>query len=48
MRGVGEAAIVPPMAAIGNAVSNATGYRMRSLPITPGKILEAGWENGKS
>ena len=48
VRGVGEAAIVPPMAAIGNAVSAATGNRMRSLPITPGKILEAGWENGKS
>jgi CO/xanthine dehydrogenase Mo-binding subunit len=48
VRGVGEAAIVPPMAAVGNAVSGATGNRMRSLPITPGKILEAGWENGKS
>ena len=48
VRGVGEAAIVPPMAAVGNAVSAATGNRMRSLPITPGKILEAGWENGKS
>ncbi|MCH2510387.1 MAG: molybdopterin-dependent oxidoreductase, partial [Dehalococcoidia bacterium] len=48
VRGVGEVAIVPPMAAVGNAVSAATGNRMRSLPITPGKILEAGWENGKS
>ena len=46
VRGVGEASIVPPMAAIGNAVTAATGHRMRSLPITPGKILEAGWENG--
>jgi CO/xanthine dehydrogenase Mo-binding subunit len=35
------------MAAVGNAVSAATGNRLRSLPITPGKILEAGWENGK-
>jgi CO/xanthine dehydrogenase Mo-binding subunit len=35
------------MAAVGNAVSAATGNRMRSLPITPGKILEADWENGK-
>jgi CO/xanthine dehydrogenase Mo-binding subunit len=41
VRGVGEAAIVPPMAAVGNAVSAATGNRMRSLPITPGKFLEA-------
>ena len=48
VRGVGEAAICPPMAAVGNAVSGATGNRMRSLPITPGKILEAGWENGKN
>ena len=48
VRGVGEVAIVPPMAAVGNAVSAATGNRMRSLPITPGKILEADWENGKS
>ncbi|MDA0264313.1 MAG: xanthine dehydrogenase family protein molybdopterin-binding subunit [Chloroflexi bacterium] len=47
VRGVGEAAIVPPMAAIANAVSRATGNRMHSLPMTPGKILEAGWENGK-
>ena len=48
VRGVGEVAIVPPMAAVGNAVSAATGNRMRSLPITPGKILEADWESGKS
>ena len=48
VRGVGEASIVPPMAAVGNAVHAATGHRMRSLPITPGRILEAGWENGSS
>ncbi len=48
VRGVGEAAICPPMAAVANAVTGATGHRMRSLPITPGKILEVGWENGKS
>jgi CO/xanthine dehydrogenase Mo-binding subunit len=36
------------MAAVANAVTSATGNRMRSLPITPGKILEAGWDNGKS
>ena len=48
VRGVGEASIVPPMAAIGNAIHGATGHRMRSLPITPGRILEAGWENGNS
>ncbi len=48
VRGVGEVAICPPMAAVGNAVSAATGHRMRSLPITPGKILDAGWENNAS
>ncbi|MCH8799487.1 MAG: xanthine dehydrogenase family protein molybdopterin-binding subunit [Chloroflexi bacterium] len=48
VRGVGEASIVPPMAAIGNAIHGATGNRMRSLPISPVRILEAGWENGKS
>ncbi len=48
VRGVGEVAICPPMAAVGNAVSGATGNRMRSLPITPGKILDAGWDNGTS
>ena len=47
VRGVGEVAICPPMAAVGNAVSSATGNRMYSLPITPGKILDAGWENGQ-
>jgi len=46
VRGVGEASIVPPMAAVGNAVAGATGRRMRDLPITPGRILEAGWEEG--
>jgi len=48
VRGVGEVAICPPMAAVGNAVSSATGNRMYSLPITPGKILDADWENGQS
>ena len=48
VRGVGEVAICPPMAAVGNAVSSATGNRMYSLPITPGKILDANWGNGQS
>ena len=39
VRGVGEVPIVPPLAAISSAVSHAIGTRMRSLPITPGKIL---------
>jgi CO/xanthine dehydrogenase Mo-binding subunit len=41
VRGVGENAIVAPPAAVANAVSHATGVRMNSLPLSPGKILEA-------
>ena len=41
VRGVGETSICPPLAAIANAVSNAVGIRMTSLPISPPKILKA-------
>jgi CO/xanthine dehydrogenase Mo-binding subunit len=41
VRGVGEMPIVPPMAAIANAIYDAVGVRMTSLPMSPGKILEA-------
>ena len=44
VRGVGEVPIVPPMAAIANSIHQAAGVRLRSLPMTPGKILEATWE----
>ena len=44
VRGVGEVPIVPPLAAIANAVAAATGHRPASLPITPASILAAGWE----
>ncbi len=43
VRGVGEVPIVPPLAAIANAVGEATGQRLTSLPITPGNVLEAEW-----
>ena len=46
VRGVGEVPIVPPLAAIANAVKSATGQRITSLPITPGSVLEAGWNGG--
>ncbi len=39
--GVGEPATVPTAAAIANAVANAIGVRMTSLPITPDKVLAA-------
>ncbi len=38
-RGVGEVPIVPPMAAVANAVRAAIGVRMRDLPMSPPKIL---------
>ena len=41
VRGVGECSIVPPMAAIANALHDAIGMRMHSLPATPRVILEA-------
>jgi CO/xanthine dehydrogenase Mo-binding subunit len=40
-RGVGEVPIVPPMAAIANAVRSATGRRMPDLPISPPRMLAA-------
>lgn len=47
VKGVGEAAIVPPMAAIANAVYRATGVRMTQLPMSPGAVLAA-LEKGNS
>ncbi len=41
VRGVGEVGIVPPLAAIGNAIHDATGVRMRDLPMSPVAILNA-------
>ena len=47
VRGVGEIPIVPPLAAIANAIYDAIGVRMYELPMSPGKILEALWaKNG--
>ena len=41
VRGVGEVGIVPPMAALGNAIKDATGVRMTDLPMSPIKVLAA-------
>ena len=41
VRGVGEGSIIPPLAAVANAVYQATGKRFRSLPISPGRVMEA-------
>lgn len=40
-KGVGEPALIPTAAAIANAVYNAIGVRIFSLPITPEKVLKA-------
>ena len=48
VRGVGEVCIVPPMAAIANAVYHATGVRMNTLPMNPGSVLEALWQREKA
>ena len=44
VRGVGEVSLVPPMAAIANAIHDAIGVRMDTLPMNPGSVLEALWE----
>jgi len=40
-KGVGESGLVNVAAAIANAIHDAVGVRMRSLPITPEKIMRA-------
>jgi CO/xanthine dehydrogenase Mo-binding subunit len=40
VRGVGEVPIVPPPAAVANAISRAIGKRMTDLPMSPGYILD--------
>ncbi len=48
VRGVGEVCIVPPIAAVANAIHNAVGVRMAALPMSPGNVLEAMWaQDGK-
>ncbi len=48
VRGVGEVPIVPPAAAVANAIYDAIGIRMTELPMSPAKILEQIWaQNGK-
>ena len=44
VRGVGEVPIVPPMAAVANAIAHAIGIRMTDLPMSPDAILEALWK----
>jgi CO/xanthine dehydrogenase Mo-binding subunit len=46
-KGAGEIACVPPMAAIANAIYNATGVRIKTLPLSPENVLRALREAGK-
>ncbi len=39
--GIGEPVTIPTAAAVANAVANALGVRVNSLPITPARVLEA-------
>ncbi|MDD9903341.1 MAG: xanthine dehydrogenase family protein molybdopterin-binding subunit [Rhodospirillaceae bacterium] len=41
VRGIGETPIIPPMAAIANAVSHALDIRFTELPMSPPKVLAA-------
>jgi CO/xanthine dehydrogenase Mo-binding subunit len=41
VRGVGEVGIVPPLAAVANAIAAATGCRMEDLPMSPPRLLDA-------
>ncbi len=41
VRGVGEVPIVPPPAAVANAIFDATGVRMRDLPMSPPRMQAA-------
>ncbi len=41
VRGVGETGITPPLPALANAIAAATGARLRSLPMSPPKVLAA-------
>ncbi len=50
VRGAGETPIIPPAAALANAIYHATGVRMLTLPMSPSRILEGLWaeESGAS
>ncbi len=47
VRGVGEVPIIPPLGALHNAIHRAIGVRMRSLPMSPPKVVQAIGESRK-
>ena len=48
VRGVGEANIVPPQAAVANAIAHAIGTRLTRLPMNPPAVMEAIWQKSIS
>ena len=48
VRSIGEPTTIPTSAAIANAVANAIGVRVRSLPMTPAHVLAALERGGRS
>ena len=47
VRGVGEVPIVPPVAALAEAIYQAVGVRLDKTPMNPGYILESLWDKEK-
>lgn len=47
VRGVGEVPIVPPAAAVANAIARAIGVRVCHMPMTPERVLDALRRNGE-
>jgi len=47
VRGVGEVSIVPPPAAVANAIHGALGVRMDVLPMNPAAVMEAIWNKAE-
>jgi CO/xanthine dehydrogenase Mo-binding subunit len=46
-KALGEPPVVPVLAAVANAVANATGVWLREVPFTPQRVLQAMHEQGK-
>jgi hypothetical protein len=44
--GVGDVPVIPPMAAISNAIDCAIGVWRNQPPMLPGRVLEAWWAHG--
>ncbi|MCH7997738.1 MAG: xanthine dehydrogenase family protein molybdopterin-binding subunit, partial [Chloroflexi bacterium] len=48
VRGVGEVNIIPPPAALANAIYNAVGVHMNVLPMNPVAVMKAIWDQQKA